>query len=183
MRRALYLLLVLTLLFGTLTSCAEKTVSHTHAEIVLNIPKKYKEIDPTEPIELKYASGKRRELVLASGEGTDMAFATDEAIVGVSRLSFVAALESGIPDTMTQKDFAIFNVNISGRECEVLMSGDVPYYSYVTRDAGGNGFYFLVTHYRTKHAYFTVYYVTAEDRADEYRDIFLSYAGAVSFTD
>ena len=157
-KRAISLLLVLTAVLTLLVSCSDER-DFTHCEITLTLPKDFKERE---------------------SENFDLLVSNGEAFIGISRITFIAGFNQGIPETYTAKQFASFFMYNSGKEAELYTYGDVPYYSYI-EESGSKTLYCLATFYRTRYAYIYVLYSTEESKESKWREQFLSYATSVSF--
>ena len=159
LKRIFASLVMLSLLIPTLTSCGEKTFSH--AELYMTLPSSFDAVESAE---------------------YDLALTDGEATVGLMRISLVAAMESGIRDTYSPKDFAEFMRDESNIDSEVYTYKDIPYYT-VAASSGGRDFYSLYTFYRSKSAYFVIVFTAPKDREEEWREKFLGFADTVNFTD
>ena len=129
-----------------------------HAELALTIPVEYAEFD---------------------SDSFDAAFTDGSAIVGITRMSFAVAVAGNIPETYTASEFARWWSLKNGRNVEIKLTGDTPYYEY-TDD---NGYYFLLSFYRSRYAYFTVLFTCASEKKEEYRPLFVNYAKDAYFTE
>lgn len=157
-KRVISFFLVLLTVAAALVSCSDEC-AFTHCEITLTLPKDF---------------GERE------SENFDLLLSNGEATVGISRITFIAGFNQGIPETYTAKQFASFFMYKSGKDAEIYSYGDVPYYSY-TEDSGSKTLYCLATFYRTRYAYIYVLYSTDESKESEWREKFLSYATSASF--
>ena len=91
------------------------------------------------------------------GESTFDAAATNgEIIVGITRISFAAAIEDGIPATLDTDKFAREYMARAGHSEQLCMYGDVPYYCY--NDAAYSYYY---TFYKSPHAYFCITFIAS----------------------
>lgn len=158
-RRSVSLLLFLSLLF--LFGCSEQR-SFSHAELTLTLTDDFTEVE---------------------SEGYDLALRSDKVSVGVIRISLAAAENSGIPDTMSPEDFALYTLKEKRGEgaCDVYSYKDIPYFT-LYEAVGGREYYTLYTFFRSVHAYFIL--TLAVPRADEaeYRETLFEYADSVIFT-
>ncbi len=151
---------MLTILFSALVSCTDEK-EFVHCELTLVLDKSFKEEES-----LEY------DLLLSNGT----------IAVSLTRISFEAGFESGIPETLTPKGFAAFFMNKSGKSEELLMHGDLPYYTY-TESVDGKNIFYTVTFYRSLHAYFMVAYATPLQNKDELDAKMLWYAERAYFND
>ena len=158
--RILILFLILTLCFQTLVSCTDEK-EFTYCEMVFTLDDGFEE---------------------ESDEDFNFILNNGEIVVSVVRVSLDACLEIGISPTYTPRGFAAFFMNKSGKSDELLMRGDIPYYTYVEETNGREVFY-TVTFYRSLHAYFAVAYATEADNREEFAERFLEYADLVYFND
>ena len=115
-------------------------------------------------------------------EEFDLLLSNGELVLGVNRISFAAGLNQGISDTYTDKGFAAFFMHESGKSENLLMHGSIPYYTY-TENGEGSDYFYTVTFYRSKHAYFTVAYVTESDKKELWSERILKFAEAAYFND
>ena len=161
--RFLSLFLILTLLFSLLISCKDSSVSgeFTHCELTLVLDESFSE---------------------EKSEDFDLLLSSEEVAVSLIRISFDAAVDYGIEETYTAKGFAAFFMHKSEKSKELLMHGDVPYYTY-TEEISGNDIFYTVTFYRSYNAYFVAAYATPEKNKDAYTDKFLEYAENAYFND
>ena len=162
--RFLSLFLILTLLAASLLSCkdsvAEKEFSHCELTLVLD--------------------GSFSE---ERSEDFDMLVTNGDIAVSLIRISFEAGFSQGISDTYTAKNFAAFFMNKSEKSDNLLMHGDVPYYTYTESISGTEPVFYTVTFYRSHHAYFVVAYAVAEKNKSKFEAKVLQYAEAAYFND
>lgn len=152
-RYAIAILAVLTLI-STLCSCSRE-VGREYCEFGISLPKEYKEQD--------------------SGGSFDAAYSNGEAVVGITRISFEAAVLDGIPATLSPLKFAELYKERTDRDwCRVILLGDVPYITYPSSSDSGKVYTYLIGFYRTPYAYFTVTFVTEEKNGEKYQEEFLS---------
>ena len=161
--RFLSLFLILTLLAASLLSCkdsvAEKEFSHCELTLVLD--------------------GSFSE---ERSEDFDMLVTNGDIAVSLIRISFEAGFSQGISDTYTAKNFAAFFMNKSEKSDNLLMHGDVPYYTY-TENTKEHDVFYTVTFYRSYNAYFVVAYAVPEWKKDELGEKLLDYAAKAYFND
>ena len=152
MRRALMLLLLFCLCLS-LFSCGE---DYGYLELRLEMPKAYESADAEGSFDAAYSDGR--------------------AVIGITRLSFEAAIDDGIIETYTPKAFAKYYKKRIGKEnLEIYENGDVPYILY-TEQKDGVSYFYQCSFYRTKYAYFVVVAVCREDFSDMYSEEFLEIA-------
>ena len=158
--RILILFLILTLCFQMLVSCSDEK-EFTYCELVLTLDDSFEE---------------------ENDENSNFTLSNGEIVVDVIRISLDASLDVGISPTYTPRGFAAFFMNKSGKSDELLMRGDIPYYTYV-EETNGRELFYTVTFYRSMHAYFAVAYATAAENREAYAERFLEYADSVYFND
>lgn len=180
MRRLLSLFLALVCALS-LTGCTEGE-KYEYCELMLLLDTDFKSADPEGAFELTLADGKQVSVALSTGALTDAAFTNGDIAVAIRRISFAAALEGGIPDTLSQRQLAAYYMKESGVGGEIFTSGDAPYYKYKKTDSDGNEFLFTVSCYRSKYAYFTVTYLCGADREDTLLPEITEYIGSAGFT-
>ncbi len=140
-----------------LFSCSDEP--YGHAELVLDLPDEY------EKIEL---------------ENFDAAYQTDISVVGIVRISFNAAFNNGIPDTLMPDKFGEFYMKNVGRDVDIETRGDIAYCEY-TDELGGVKQFYVSAFFRSKYAYFIVMFACPEEFSEEMRPLFLSYADGAVF--
>lgn len=145
--------ILLVCIFTGLVSCKD-TVRCSYAELALDLPRSY------EPYET---------------DSFDAAFYDGETVVGFLRISFVAGYDNGIPDTLSPEKFARFYMEKIGRQLDVSIRGDVPYYIYYNTD-GDVTYFYLATFYRTLYAYFVITYVTEAKNEIKNTEAYLTFA-------
>ena len=159
-RRATFLFLILTAIALMLSACSE-SYEFTHCELTLILEEGFEEKE---------------------SDNYDLLVSNGEAVVSLNRISLDTSFESGISDTYTAKGFAAFFMNKSGKSDELLMRGDVPYYTY-TEKVGEREIFYTVTFYRSYNAYFTVAYATGAEMKEDYSEKFLIFAERAYFND
>lgn len=156
-------LLLLSLLLLSLFACSG-TVEFAHAEYTIALPNDYYLTSYSSSADFEY------DLVMTNGE----------AYVGVSRLSFVAASQTGIDITMTPGDFAEYCLAVSGVDSSVSKQGDAYYYVYY-EVKGGIKYMLLLAFHRSPDAYFTTVFTVKADAERRYISQFIEYADNVKF--
>ena len=158
-RRTLLTLCSILLVISLITSCSDyKTFNH--CELYIRLPSEFEDVGATDSFDLLMSNG--------------------DVSVGVSRMSFGAAYENGIPDTLTDKAFAEYFLMQSGKVLTVYTRDGVPYFSY-TEELDGNEYYCVATFYRSLYAYFLVLYSTDAHLSEVWREPFLEFATDVTF--
>ena len=141
-------LLVASLLF--VTSC--KDVRAGWCELWLVFPHSYEKIETDGSFDAAYSDG--------------------EAVVGITRMSFEAAIDDGIPTTLTPLRFAEeYKSRVGLDDYTVKERGDVPYLVYYTREDDGI-YTHLASFYKSYYAYFAVTFVCKSDVEDSYLEDF-----------
>ena len=159
-RRIFFLFLIFAFTFSSLVSCTREK-EFTHCELTMALDNSFTEEESDE-----------YDLLLTDGE----------VIISVTRISFVAALESGIYDTYTAEEFARFFMYQSKKSDSLFLQQEIPYYTY-TEDYKGSEFFHMLTFYRSYSAYFIVGYSVMGEGSDGYIDKFLEYADSAYFND
>lgn len=160
--RFLCVFLILTLVAAVFVSCKDTdTKEFTHCELTLVLDEDFQ----TE-----------------ESDDFDLLLSNGDVAVSLIRISFEAGFNQGISDTYTAKGFAAFFMTKSEKNAELLMFGDVPYYTY-TETAGESEIFYTVTFYRSYNAYFVVAYATALENRDILSEKFLEYADNAYFND
>lgn len=136
-----------------LTSCAEDGKKYTYAEFSLSIPEEF----------FEYETGLY-----------DLSLTDGTASLGLNRISFVTASQTGWDITLTPNDFARAYMHDSGVNSEIKTAGDVPYYT--TIDGNLEQAYFcLFAFYRTPQAYFTLVCMAPSGLREKYESLFVDY--------
>ena len=143
----------------SLTSCSDREFSH--AELRITLPSGFSE---------------------EASESYDLVMRDGDVSVAVLRISLYAASDSGIPDNLSPYAFAEYTSDERGREGDIFIYRDIPYFSDYT-EISGRKFYTLYTFYRSKNAYFIVLFSSLRSLESEMREKFFEYADTVSFTD
>lgn len=112
----------------------------------------------------------------------DVSFTNGSEYVAILRLSYVAAVTSGIPETLTTEEFGEYWLDECERNCDILRFEDVDYCDYA-ETVDGVDYRYLAAFYRSKHAYFVVLFAVQASDNDSYTTKFLRYAADVYFTD
>ena len=135
-RRIFVLFLILATVF--LGSCSREARLE-HCELGILLPDEFREYDP---------------------QGAyDAAYACDNTIVGMTRISFEAAALDGVASTLEVSKFASIYKTGYGHEGRVRYYGDVPYYSY-TVDTDTASLTYYHTFFKTPYAYYIITFIT-----------------------
>ena len=167
-------------LAACLFSC-DKTSTFTHCEMLLTLPDDYEKTSGDEPFIIYDKNGFPRVFTTSNAASTDMIFSSEDALITLVRISKEAALEDGIPEFLTQLDFAGYYLSQSGIDAQIELHRDIPYYTYGLTSEEGEDFTILLTFYATPYAYFIISYITTADRAGEQLQSFLEIALDVGF--
>lgn len=134
------LTLFLLSIICTLCSC-QKSVRLQHCELGIVLPSEFEEYD--------------------SGDSFDASYSDGSLIVGMTRVSFVAAMDDGIPTTLTPLKFAeVYRGRVDKEDSEIKELGDVPYFTYTVTTDDGREYIYLPTFYCTPYAYFVIFFIT-----------------------
>ena len=134
--------------------------SFRHCEIVITLPSDFED--------------------KGESQNFDMLLSNGVASVGIARITFVAGINMGIPETYSAKEFARYFMYSTEVDAEVYFYGDMPYYSYYDESTGDKMFC-LATFYRTLYAYVYVVYAVEESFESEWREKFLDIGKNVVF--
>ena len=156
MKSTAFKILCLVLLVSVLLcSCEGKT---EYCEIGIVLPDGYEELDSESSFDRVYANG------------------TDA--VGIFRVSFEAAIDDGVPTTLSAKKFAEYYLEQSGLVTEVEERDNIPYFVYV-EEQDGQRYMHVPTFYRTPYAYFIITFTSAGGGDEEKLGEFLEIASTV----
>lgn len=158
-KRSLALLLV-ALISLSLLSCDEDEPMLSHAELRMPLTEGYSETE-SDVYDALYSNGRY--------------------MIALTRISFVAGmLGEGIPETLTDVEFAELYLEKCSRDAEILTDG-VTYVEY-SDVSGSDEFYYLEAFYRSRYAYFVILFVSDAALAGVARTDFLDFAKSVYFT-
>ena len=157
MIKRLFALILTIVLALSIVSCEEKH-KYAHCELILPLTSDYQRVE---------------------NENFDVAYSNGKNMVAVLRISFVAGMNEGIPETMTTVEFRDFWLDKLDREA-ILADGEITYCEYYDGEAE-NETYYLEAFYRSKYAYFVVLFATNARREEDGRREFLSYTEKVKF--
>ena len=157
MVKRLFLQVVALLLIFTLASCGGDTV-YSHAELVLPLEDEYVEL----------------ESVIY-----DKVYTNETYVITVTRISFEAGMNEGIPETLSLPQFAEYYLEKCSREANII-KGDIVYCEYYASEGGEEHFYFE-SFYRSPYAYFIVLFASHSSIEQEAREDFIEYAKNIKF--
>ena len=155
---------LLCIIIFSLFSCS-RTNDFTHAEYTITLPGDY------------YRTASNG---VAGDFEYDLVMTNGEAYVGVSRLSFVVASQTGIDITLTPGDYAEYCMALSGTDSVVKQHADV-YYYVCYQMQGAEKYMLLLAFHRSPNAYFTTVFTVRADAERRYISEFLDYADSVKF--
>ena len=159
MIKRLYSCVLLFSLLSMLFSCGDDEVVLSHCELCLALSSDYREVE---------------------SDIYDAVYSNGDYVIAVTRISFVAGIVEGIPETMSDFEFAEFYLDKCSREATVVKD-EVTYASYVESDGVSEHFY-LEAFYRSPYAYFVVLFASDISRETEANEVFLDLAERVRFT-
>ena len=160
MKKRVVSLFLLLFLGFSLIGCGDSGV-FTHCELSIPLDESFREKE---------------------SDSFDLLISDGQVAVGVTRLSFIAALNQGISDTYTAKGFAAFFMHESGKSDKLDVYEDVPYYTYTEQGENTEMFY-TAAFYRSMNAYFIVIFGCPADLSDERAEDMLKYAAGAYFND
>ena len=162
-KRLLCIALVVILLFSA-ASCKRNDNERVYCDIAITLPEEYEDYETTSTFDIAFKSGKK--------------------VVGITRISFDAGINSGIAPTHTADRFAEEYKDASGySELEINKHGDVPYFTYTLENVLGNEYTYMPTFYRTHYAYFVIMFLCPSESFGEEKAAFLSYTESVRIVD
>ena len=135
-RKIFALFLVVATVF--LGSCSREARLE-HCELGILLPDAFREYDPQGAF--------------------DAAYACDNTIVGMTRVSFEAAALDGIASTLEARQFASVYKTGYGHDGRIRNYADVPYYSY-TVDGNVASLTYYHTFYKTPYAFYIITFIT-----------------------
>ena len=141
----------------SLISCEEDMV-YSHCEIVLPLEQEYVEVENTI---------------------YDKVYTNETYVVTITRISFAAGLNEGIPETLSLPQFAEYYLKKCNREANII-KGEIVYCEYYVTENGIEHFY-LESFYRSPYAYFIVLFASHSSLENEARNDFIEYAKNVKF--
>lgn len=160
MKKIVAIILLLATLFALL-SCEKR---YEYCEFGLKLTSDYEESDLKETFDKAYTNG--------------------SVLIGINRMSFDACLENGILPTHTPKKFASIykeNIDKTDKTGELLVSGDVPFFTY-KRSSDGVEYLYVMTFYVSQYAYFVVTFISPNTDEGALVTEFLRIANTMYFT-
>lgn len=154
-------LLCFLLAFSFFSCSGNQTNPYSHCEYNLSLPNNFYKIENPQ---------------------FDVSFTNGKEYVAILRISYAAAIKSGIPETYTADEFGLYWLKECDRSCDMLKFEDVDYCDYV-ETVNDEEFFYLAAFYRSKHAYFVVLFSSSNKDAETSKDVFLRYAADAYFTD
>ena len=156
MKKALSFILLICFL-SCLFSCQEKMKNVSYCEFGLSLPSYLEVYD--------------------SGGSFDLALKSEDLVVGIVRLSFEAAIDDGIPSTLSPLKFASLYRDLIEREdisTEPVQVGDVVYFTY-TSDENGSELVYMPTFFKSFYAYFVVMFIGVSTDVESHVERCLEY--------
>ena len=141
----------------SLASCGGDTV-YSHCELVLPLEDEY--------VELESAV-------------YDKVYTNETYVITVTRISFEAGMNEGIPETLSLPQFAEYYLEKCSREANII-KGEIVYCEYYESEGGVEHFYFE-SFYRSPYAYFIVLFAAHSSIEQEARNDFIDYAKNIKF--
>ncbi len=157
MLKRILIILTLAATLITCVGCSDETL-YGHCELVIPLTDDYYEV--SEP-------------------NFDISYSNGVYGIAITRISYVAALSSGLPETMTSADFGEYWLKENSRIANII-NDEITYTEYSDGEGDEESFY-LVAFYRTRYAYFVVMFVADATREDTGRAEFLSFARGITF--
>ena len=155
----LFALICALALLASLASCkADK--KHTYAEFNLTVPENFFEYE-TDLYDLSLTDG--------------------VASLGLNRISFVTAQQTGLDITLTPTDFATYYMRGLDENAEIHRTGDVPYAVTVSGDLEAR-YFCLYAFYRTPQSYFTLVCMAPYNERGNYEKAFIDYIDNVEIS-
>ena len=155
-KRVLLRLIALVMILS-LASCNSDTV-YSHCELVLPLEDEY--------VELESAV-------------YDKVYTNETYVITVTRISFEAGMNEGIPETLSLPQFAEYYLKKCSREANII-KGEIVYCEYYASEGGVEHFYFE-SFYRSPYAYFIVLFASDSSIEEEARNDFIEYAKNIKF--
>ena len=135
---------------------------------------KYKYCELVIPLDLDFEK--------TENENFDASFTDGETVVAIVRISFVAAYNEGIPETLTPHEFGKFWVRKCQRNANVVNEDGVSFCTYYEENEGDEFFYFE-SFFRSRSAYFVVLFATSKSNEEAGRAAFLDCSSKIYFTE
>lgn len=157
--KRIFSLLLVAVILLTVSSCDDEPML-SHCELRMPLPERYTE---------------------SESDVYDVLYSNGRYMIALTRISFVAGmLGEGIPETLTDVEFAELYLEKCSREAEIKSDG-VVYVEYHDT-TGSDEYYYLEAFYRSQYAYFAILFVSDATAEDVARESFLSFAKSVYFT-
>ena len=115
-------------------------------------------------------------------ENFDASFTDGKTVVAIVRISFVAAYNEGIPETLTPYEFGKFWLIKCGRDAEVITNDGVSFCTYY-ENQNENEYFYLESFLRSHSAYFVVLFATVKSNEQAGRAEFLDYLRKIYFAE
>ena len=145
-------------LFSALVSCGGGDAVFSYCELRIPLTEDFSEV---------------------KNENFDVTYSNGDYAVAILRVSFVAAVKEGIPETLSASEFGEVWLEKCERDANII-NGDIAYSEYYD-DAGGAEYFYLEAFYRSPYAYFVVLFTTVSDLEEAGRVDFLKFANDVTF--
>lgn len=152
------LALFLAVLISLFSSSCGKDEIYSHCELIIGLSSDFDEVE-NKDFDVTYSNGKY--------------------MVAIVRISYVAGMLDGIPETLTPLEFGELWLTRCMRVATV-MSGNITYTEYYS-GIGDEEHYYFEVFYRSKYAYFVVLFATLSKNETEGREDFIRYAESVRF--
>lgn len=159
-KRSVLLLVCIAIAISLLTSCSDGDGVFSYCEAELPLGEDFRTL---------------------SDENFDAVYSNGKYTVALLRISFVAAVNEGIAETMTPYEFGLFWIDRCQRDANVISDGVVycEYYSF--GESGEEEVFYLESFYRTAYAYFVILFAVPAEEEEAGRVDFLNYANSVHF--
>ena len=110
----------------------------------------------------------------------DKVYTNGEYMIALTRMSFDACANEGIPSIMSESEFAEFYLKKCEREANVN-TDPIVYADYFDSN-GSDEHYYMETFYRSPYAYFIILFASDVSRAEDASEDFFGFAKQVYFT-
>ncbi len=129
---------------------------HTYAEMALNLPPDYKEMQ---------------------NDKFDALFTNEEAYVCVSRFSFAGVESDELDASMFPDEVARKYADTNSLSVDIIDYSDYSCFAYTA-----DGYYNLFAFYRSKYAHFVIRFMCVEEKTEKFSPDFFKYASELIFT-
>ena len=143
----------------SLFSCSDELPIFSHCELTIDLSDSFYEIE---------------------NENFDVTYTDGESVVAILRISFKAALNSGISNILSTREFGEYWLERCERNANIV-DGNIVWCEYYEVQWAGEQYY-LEAFYRSQLAYFVVLFATAAENRDKNVEKYLEYAESVNFT-